>query len=324
MIDKLEVRLPSDVRFSSEVREFVGIGEFKKFGNRLGSSPHYQSVTDLRPIGVAAILHKGLRRPGTGYTGTHKLELLQVGPKSLTDWRRIIESVADVSPNDLRIMRLDTCADLIGTPVAWFLGRMRVKYKRMGRNIGDSQWQAISNRSLETLTAGARPNFIRVYDKVRERLQDYRKSQKHTKGLPPAKSFEELNGFPETATLTRVERQHSARGVPSLLASFGDLHRAADYNPFDGIEITDDTSPDDLLSRDDLSVGQTLEGIGAAFLKEKMGMQPFARWYNSKSNGNWSRFKKNSPHLFQSAEGSKMKQRIIEEWRKSTMQQLAV
>jgi hypothetical protein len=319
VIDKLDLRLPIDARLSDEVRGYVRMVENQGYGH----SQHYQSVTDLRPMGIDAILHKGLRRQGTGYTGSHKLEILDAGWKSYSDWQRVIRCVTNAPMDHLGIMRLDTCADLIGTPVAWFLGKMRVKFKRTGRNIGDSKWQAISNRSIETLTAGKRPNFVRVYDKVQERLQDYRKSQRRSKGTPLTKSFEELNGFPETAIVTRVERQHKSRGVPRLLATFGDLHKAADYNPFTTLEITDAVAPDDLLLRDDLSARQYLEGIGAVTLQQKWGLQTFARWHNAKSNGNFARFKRDRPYLFATVESGKMQDRLFNEYRTSTTQQLA-
>jgi len=178
MIDKLELRLPRLTLFCPLVREFIAESRYFPNSSRTMGSGRYEWVTDLRPIGIDALLHLSLKRKENDpHEGEHKLELLDTGKKTFSEIEAQIDSVIERSSSDLEIMRIDLCADMVGIPIQWFLSRLRVKYKRFAHEIGQLKAQRIGKQGVQTISAGKRPNMLRAYGKVAEYNEQLRKMQ---------------------------------------------------------------------------------------------------------------------------------------------------
>ena len=144
-------------------------------------SGRYEWVSDLRPVGIDALLHYGLKRKeGDPHEGEHKLELLDTGTKSYSGIVAEIEGTVESAIDDLDVMRIDLCADLYEVPVEWFLPRVRVKFKRVAYEMGILKYQKIGKAGIQTITAGKRPNIVRIYDKVAEYSEQLRRLKRKT------------------------------------------------------------------------------------------------------------------------------------------------
>ena len=119
MFDKLNLRLPATARLRPFVADFVRAGEESHMGERAQYDSHYDSMTDLRVIGLDAMFHHRMRRQKTVSTGAHKLSILETGAKGYSDICAIIDAVMDGPQNPLEVMRLDLAADLPGVPVSY-------------------------------------------------------------------------------------------------------------------------------------------------------------------------------------------------------------
>jgi hypothetical protein len=179
MIDKIELRLPRVTPFRPAVREFMAESRHFKNSSRTMGSGRYEWVTNLGPVGIDGLLHYSLKREENDpHEGESKLELLDTGTKGYSDLVAQVEATVESPVDDLDIMRIDLCADMHGVPVEWFLSRLRVRFKRIAHEIGIPKYQRIGKAGIQTVSAGQRPNIVRVYDKVAEYKNQLRKLQR--------------------------------------------------------------------------------------------------------------------------------------------------
>jgi hypothetical protein len=251
MIDKLDLRLPRLTQIQPAVADYIKDSRAFQYSTRRLGSKYYEFVTDLKPMGIDARLHIGLKHPGA-HAGEGKLELFDTGLKSLSEITAEIESTIEGGASDLEIMRIDLCADIVGVPVEWFFDKLRVKYKRVAREIGELKTDRIGKVGIQTLYAGTRPNLLRVYDKVAEYKDQLRKEQRKAKrcgnvdGLSEF-TLESLFGVSEEAVITRIESQIGGGIVPNIksdnnkviarIETFGKLRHLPDFNPFSNVLI---------------------------------------------------------------------------------------
>ncbi len=234
MIDKLDVKVPYSASFQPEFRFLPKEVRYASFSSSIKPSRHYQGVVDLRPFGVDAVLHAYFKHRGPK---NHKIEIFDTADKSLEQMGKIIVGVFDVEPAPLELLRLDLAADMYGIPLVHMHESLRVKLKRSAIAIGERDYEEIGKRRLEYFRYGRAPNCVRVYDKVAEckaRMPEILKRVIQDADLP---TFEDLFGFSENVTLTRVERQAGGGRIPEELATFGRLRNAAAFNPFANVEV---------------------------------------------------------------------------------------
>jgi hypothetical protein len=241
MIDKIEARLPSSVTFRKEILALIRQMNYATGKSFMMPSRFYVGVGDLRPLGIDALLHYHYKRGIEGSQGCHKLEMLSTGKKPYSALVAQLESVIDGSTDDLRMMRVDLCADIPNVPVSWFHPRTQIQYKRMSHQIGPLKYEIIGKAGMETISAGKRPNILRIYDKVAESKMQFRRMVKRASLDADALDFEVEFGFSPEATLTRVERQFGGGRIPEPISTFGKLCHAPSFNPFDVLKITGDT-----------------------------------------------------------------------------------
>lgn len=243
------------------------------------ASDYYLSSYDLRPLGIDAILHRTSR---FGRDRHHKLELLGVGTKSAPEIEALVQAVTDAPPARLQIMRLDLFADIEGVDVPWFFRHAHVRHKQASGIVG--RWS--EQKRIQTLHFGRAGGGYRIYDKVAERLYRYEKLRRTASGLPP---FMEVFGHSPNLTLTRVERQFSAR-IPEALQTVGSLFaNCAALSPFDTLVLTPGRifpSP----STHGGSLSSWLQARGLWHLIEDVGQHAAHRFINRHSQGNAHRF----------------------------------
>lgn len=293
--DKVAVRVPALTdpsprieRLYTELRRGFEVWGFRR-------SRFYTLVGDLRPQGVPAILHWGLRFGGTP---DHKLELLDTGERTFTQLMQDILAVFDVDPLALEIMRLDIAVDVPGVPVPWFQKHARVVRKVWVSDLGEVPLSEMGKRTIQTLYFGKRPNMFRIYDKVAEYEQQYRTYLRQVFRQKPAArmrvvptrvlSFEEFLGYAPEPTLTRIERQMSGDRVPQQLSTVRHLLRASEFDPFYALRLRPSTDKAPELGEDDFS--EWLAGTRLRQLLDEMGEQRLRHLINKHSRGNANRY----------------------------------
>ena len=249
MVDKLDVRIPADAQLSTEFgKVYADTRGDPKYWH---CSEHYMSVGDLRPFGIEAILHLGLRHRRPSAKGhSHKLELLDTGVSKYKDWLSVIEGVFDVpvarkksstsqlTPGgipQLGVMRVDLAADVTDVSVSWFRNHMRVLWKRRLAEIG--RYMVVSQGEGETLYFGKKPNCFRVYNKAAELREQHKKCLRQCSCDSEPPSFEQLFGVASDARITRVERQFGGGRLPASPMTLAQLRRLPEYDPFSNVEI---------------------------------------------------------------------------------------
>jgi hypothetical protein len=315
VLDKLDLHVPDGVPpgpVLAPLFEQLRHGPVETFR----PSRFYQFVGDLRKYhGIDAIvsLYYRFGRPA------HKVEIIDAGKKSLGEMAEIVTLLFDVDLSKLRVMRVDLAADLEGVPVKWFRDHVRVDRKRFSSRIEKSQeteveFVAMANALAQTLYAGKRPNLVRIYNKLAEWYRNWLKMvralRRFNAGLdafdmtsekkcaayrvePTFKDYCEAEGYElsEGSILTRVERQIGADRVPDELATFGDLRRAYDFRPFEGLRIIE-SGPILQISAPprDVPLGKLLAALGFEKLKEHFGSAQAATAFVMKfGNGNGKR-----------------------------------
>lgn len=251
MIDKIELRLPYFTTFQKDVGFLIREVDYTTYTSRVRKSQYYAGVANLRDLGIDALLHIRFKRG----QGTH------TGKKTYSQLAVQIERVMVGDINGLEMMRLDLCADIPNVPVVWFQSRMCFKHKRITHDIGPLRYEVIG-KTVETLSAGRRPNIFRIYNKVEESKMQFRKMCKKASVDSDPLVFEKEFGFREDATLTRIERQHGGGRLPEQITTFGELHRAPDYNPFHPMEISTRESKRLPTVSECESLGEWLTGTG--------------------------------------------------------------
>jgi hypothetical protein len=321
LIDKIELRLPSSVTFRKEIRALIRQMNYSTGKGFMRPSRFYVGVGDLRPLGIDALLHYHCKK---GNQGNHKLEMVATGKKPYSELAALIDAVIDGPSEDLGIMRLDLCADVPGVPVSWFQPRIWVKFKRSARQIEPLKLDVISKASVETISAGVHPNMVRVYDKVEERKMQFRKMNKKCSKDADPLDFEKEFGFGPQAVLSRVERQFGGGRIPEAVSTFGKLARAPEFNPFDILEITDNTGATLPAVHECDSVIEYLAGKELHRMICQIGLQTTRRWLNKQSGGNGARMLKRYHRFLPGSDADSLTvQRIFEIYRASVTRQLA-
>lgn len=324
MIDKLDLRLPRVTEFRQEPREFILESRHFESSTRTMPSGRYAWVTDFRPIGFDAILHFGLKREEDDpHEGEHKLSLLDTGMKSYSDLASLVEGIVEGPIDDLDLMRIDLCADMHGIPIDWFLGRLRVKYKRIAHEHGQLKYQRVGKAGIQTLAAGKRPNIVRVYDKVAEYENQLRKLNRNRSSDADELTLEGEFGVMKGAVITRVERQFGGGRIPLQIDSFGRLPSLPYFNPFTNIEIISGSGAT-MPTISQCGLDTWLTGTRLRDCQNEMGEQQFRRWLNKNSSGNAARYrKKYAEFLEPDGDNLVTAQTVFETYRESVIQQLA-
>jgi len=287
-------------------------------------SGRYAWVTDLRPVGIDALLHFGLKRQDNDpHEGEHKLELLDTGKKRYSDFVGQIEGAVECPADDLDVMRIDLCADMAGIPIEWFLDRLRVKFKRVAHEVGQLKYQRIGKAGIQTLSSGKRPNIVRVYDKVAEYKEQLHKLQRKRSQDADSLTLESEFGVKSDTIITRVERQFGGQRIPKAINCFGRLRNLPDFNPFSNIEIRNGTGAR-IPTIPESGLDMWLTGTRLRELQVEMGEQQFRRWLQSKAKGNAARYLSRYSGFLQ-ADGDNLvtTQTIFETYRESVTKQLA-
>ena len=318
MIDKVELRISAAARFTPAVHAFIR--QFPYGNSHIRPSRLYAAVADLRPLGIDALLHVSCKHG----SHDHKIEMLDTGKKVYSELVQQIEFTCEADPMKLSVTRLDLCADVPGTPVAWFQPRIRVKFKRFANEIGVPKYEQMGNRRIETLVAGKRPNVFRIYDKVAECKVQFDKLRRRTSPDADPLEFETEFGFAPDAVLTRVERQCGGGRVPPDLNTFGKLASAPAYNPFEPLEIISGSGSRLPSVEDCHGVSEWLCGTMLNQLANEWGMQPLRAWLNRNSPGNAARLlEKHKAFLPKDGETDLTSVALYEIYRESVTRQLA-
>jgi hypothetical protein len=326
MIDKVDVRVPSDAPYS---RNFSALYKEIRSDPKGPFRPgrHYLASADLREYGHSVILHTHCLH---GKRGDHKLELLDAGTMAYSQMVEEITRVFEIPTEDLRTMRVDLAADVPGVPVIWFEQHVRAKFKRWTADIGkidsEVQFSSMGKRGVETFYLGKRPNVFRIYNKIAEfrnqfshQMASLRRNGENEIELP---TFEELFGYPETGfVLTRVERQIGAGRVLEQIGTFGKLRDAAGFHPFEPLVFTDVGKPEPNPDHYDFSTYAT--GMFVRQLVQERGFHRAKQFLNQYSKRNANRILKRAADFLPSDDISICSERLLEIYRESVSKQLA-
>lgn len=321
VIDKLELGISQRATIRAPIVDSMREINWERGSSRLGRSRHYAGVMDLRPYGADALLHAYCKHRNPA---DHKLELLDTGKKTVGELVSQIQAVFDVGAAELRVMRVDFCADVTGISVSWFQPRTYIKFKRFAHEIGETKYGQMGSRKIETLLMGKRPNVFRIYDKTAECLADFRKRSRKVSPDADPLDFVKEYGFPSDLVLTRVERQIGGGKVPRQLSTFGELTRnAPEFNPFTPLRIIggrDCQIP--TLEKSDF--GEWLIGTRLRQLSKEWGMQQLRSVINGKSKGNSARWlTRYEKFLVEDSEQELTTESIYEIYRRSVTAQLS-
>ena len=284
MIDKLDLRIPTDALFRDLLIRVFSIDPTRRDKRCFQRAVHYEARADLRPLGIDAILHFKCKH------GDHdsKLEILDVGKKGYSELVEITQAVTSAEPDEFGIMRIDFTADVPNVTVPWFKSHLRFKYKRTEREFGQNLYGLISHGEIETIIAGTRPNVYRVYNKVAENQVQFRRMLRKASPDADALEFEKEFGMKETDVLTRIERQCGGKGIPAEIQTFGSLKLVPDFNPFDRIELVK-CSALELPRPDECNGMEYYTGLGLYMEAERIGMQGLRKQLNKQTSGNAAR-----------------------------------
>jgi hypothetical protein len=270
-------------------------------------SAHYLSVADLRDYGYPVILHS---HNVHDRRGNHKLELVETGGMSYRNMAATITRIFEEEPGPLSLMRVDLAADVPDVPVAWFQQNIRTRYKRWTASLGkleaSNEFSEMGSRGVETFYYGKRPNVIRVYNKVAERLYRYRMvvARQKRKHVPQSEipTFEQMFGHGITGVvLTRVERQIAGGRVPERLGTFHRLRSVADFDPFENLIYVGVGKPEP--NPDHYEFTQYLTGMYVRHLIERDGVHRFLQFANKYSMRNGRRILKQYADFLPSTAG---------------------
>lgn len=268
MLDKVELRIPYSASFRPDFRFVLGELQYAGVSSTVKRSQHYAGTCDLRPFGLDAILHIHFKWKGPK---NHKLELLHSGDKSLRQMSQIIATVFDVDPDEMELTRIDFAADLDGIPVVHLYGSVRIKFKRSTDARGEFDYEIVGGRRLEYFRYGKSPNCVRVYDKPAECMARFAAMLKQSNPDAELPSFEDIFGFPPDMIRSRVERQAGGGRIPKSLSAFGQLRCAAQFNPFQNVEIKSNSFP--FPDPKHVGASQSVKLAGIRSFIEKYGYQ---------------------------------------------------
>lgn len=318
MLDKIDVRIPYSADFRPGFRFFSADVRYEGKSSQRRRSMYYAAGCDLRPFGMDAILHMSLKFGK--YKNSHKLELLSTGSKSIRQMHELIRSVFDVDPDSLQLMRADFASDLDGVTLAAAYGSIRVKFKQSANAIGELDYETVGRRRLEYFRYGKSPNCFRVYDKPAECRARFPALLKTSNPDAEQPTFEDLFGFPPNSIRTRFERQTGGRGIPKTLSMFGQLRRAAEFNPFSRLEIVSNSFP--FPDPQKIGVARSLRLVGINRFIERYGLQQARACLNCDRNAkrlmdDYSEYVEQA-----SAKSPLTVERILESYRASVSRQI--
>ena len=218
MIDALELSVPGDFRFR---RDQLGLKGIRIAGKR---SPYWNQA-DCRPT-LSVVIQYGHKFPVTRSQRGYQLQFKGARHLTSADLIRQVEGAFEISESDvlqLPVTRIDFAADVFDVPVQWFREHCRVRFKR-----SSAQWRETTTMGVTGIVIGRRPDYYRIYDKVRE-LRSRKQEVLYTG---------KWNGLPEPI-LTRVERQCSGRAVPKNMSRLGGLlSHAEGADPFCSLTLS--------------------------------------------------------------------------------------
>jgi hypothetical protein len=318
MLDKVDVRIPYSADFRPGFHFFSADVRYEGKSSPKRRSMYYAAGCDLRPFGMDAILHTSLKFGK--YKHSHKLELLSTGGKSIRQMHELIRSVFEVDPDSLQLMRADFASDLDGVTLAAAYESTRVKFKRSANSIGELDYETVGRQKLEYFRYGKSPNCFRVYDKPAECKARFPALLKASNPDAEPPTFEELFGFAPDAIRTRFERQTGARGIPNTLSTFGQLRKAAEFNPFSRLEIVPNSFPFPDPQR--IGVARSLKLVGINSFIERYGYQQARACLNCDRNAK-RQFDEYSEYVEQTRTESPLTvERILESYRASVSRQI--
>ena len=195
----------------------------------------------------------------------------------------------------------------------------------MSHQIGPLKYEIIGKAGMETISAGRRPNVVRLYDKVAESKMQFRRMVKRCSKDADPLDFEKEFGFSLESILTRVERQFGGGRIPEEVSTFGKLCCAAPtFNPFDVLEITGETGGNLPAAHECDSVTEYLAGKELNRMVSEVGLQSARRWLNKESPGNAARLLKRFHRFLPGSNADSMTvKRIFDTYRTSVTRQLA-
>jgi hypothetical protein len=316
LIDKLEVRVQHSAPFTRSFNElYRELHHSEPKANPFRPSQLYGQSGDLRLFGFSSILHMHSKWG----RGNHKLELLSTGDMIDRDIHREISSVFDVEPGSLEIMRIDLAADVVGVPVGFFHHSARVIRKQWRAEFDDYCYQ-MGKRGIETLYFGKRPTCIRIYNKIAEWEQEFRKEFRKLPEDAPKPSFEDIYRYGLGDVLTRVERQCGGGKVPPGIKTISDLPDLLDCNPFEALEIY--APPPTLPAPESYSPRNFLAGIGLNTEIRQRGLAVVISDINRRSPGNASRLVKQFREFIPAQESKIItNSELLDRFRESTAKQ---
>jgi hypothetical protein len=320
VIDKLEIRVPAMTPVGKDLEPVYGELRRGIVVPGFRPSPHYSRVGDLRPFGINAIAHLSCKR---GARPNHKLELLDTGQVGFDEILGTVEQVFRFDPLSAEVMRVDLAADVDGVSVSYFERAAYAAYKRWACDIGKLECSRMGSAEIETIYLGKRPNCIRIYNKVAEYRQQYRRLERDLKPRACPLPFERIFHIPETAILTRVERQIAAGRVPPELSTVQRLREnAADFNPFDRLRLI--PGLDKPPKPNELGLSTWLQGMQLRRLADELGMQRLRKFVNRHSKGNAARMFAQFAEFLPSASGEALSEEgLYGRYRESIARQLA-
>jgi hypothetical protein len=203
MISKVAVELKQ-----AELRPGVIENAIHKRSTR-GPNDVYEGRLVLQPLPrTRLILHLSNLR-----TGSHKLELVRGDSMTFNEIFHAISVVSSAQAEQLRVMRIDTSADIVGRSVHWFRTHIRVLYKRFHDTYGSVRSRSRGYQP-ESMNYGRGENILRIYDKAEElrhrRIFDCPRFTRWPDNIMPSH-------------LVRVERQFRGNAVPKELKQLGGL-----------------------------------------------------------------------------------------------------
>jgi len=280
-IDKLDLRIPGGAELQPKFEGFLTYMSRCDPSGRVYATKLYEKRAEFGRHGCKWNVSLKNRRDGN-----HKLELIGVGSMTLKEMKQEISQVFDVDTDDLGILRIDVCADVVGYPVDWFYENARLRHKRNDRQWGQFQTE---HRKLETLYFGQRPNLFRVYDRIGCLRDQYRRLKSRRDLNEKVPTFEELYGYPEEGVIiTRTERQYGGGKIPAQIRTIHKLQEnATRLNPFEPMQFLPFAMSDGSLN--DLTGNDFIRAHGFLRLLENHGYQRTKQILDRKTGRNTGR-----------------------------------
>lgn len=223
MIDSLELSVPHNT--TRQIRNWADVPDkraekdqpYIRKANFLFDKKHRRSGKSLNVFVYYGHKHP-IRRESQHYkvqfVETHSMTAAQ-----LQDQLHELFVLSDLEIRRLKTMRVDFALDVPWVPIQWFRENCYIPFKQHSDGVRSTESII---RGYTTLVIGKRPDFYKIYDKVKE--------IKHHKKSSPFMGA--ISGEPEL-TLSRIERQCSGVGIPIHLRTFGGLlEGAAEFKPF--------------------------------------------------------------------------------------------